>query len=178
MGEAPVPCSGTSTEFSASAGFALEPGYSHPVQVNFAPVAAGTESGCLQLQVVNQAGVPQPPITISVTGVGADPSTLLDVNITGVQVAASAQMRKPLTLSVSTANVGGLSGDIAIEVVAAQNGVEVYRTATTVYSAAGTKVVYPGFGFTPTKKGTVTWTVTLTDGYADQDIASADTVVR
>jgi hypothetical protein len=153
----------------------IPPGASLPVTVTYAPAGLGPDSASVQV------GSNDPLARIrqlAVSGEGFDPSATLDVDITGVVVPATAKAHKPVSLSVRTANVGALSGTIAIEAVAAQNGVEVYRSSLAPFSAAGEVVEYAGFGFTPRSRGTVTWTITLTDGNDDVDVATADTVVR
>jgi hypothetical protein len=52
------------------------------------------------------------------------------------------------------------------------------RSGTRRDPATGAVLTYAGFGFTPTNKGLVTWTVTFTDGDADVDVATAQTQVR
>lgn len=153
----------------------LAPGTSLAVTLAYTPGDVGVDNAAVEVVSNDPAA---PVRRVPVNGAGFDPNATLDLDIVTVDVAATAKVRKPLTLSVSTANAGTLSGSVTIEVVAVQNGVEVYRSSLPVFSAVGDAVVYAGFGFTPRSKGVVTWTVTVTDGDSDVDVATADTVVR
>jgi hypothetical protein len=151
----------------------VPPAGSTPLTVTYTPTDVVQDSAYVRIHSNDPTF---PIVTGTLSGNGYDPNAVLDVDITSVAVAAAAKVNKPLTLSVATVNVGGLSGNVVIEVVAVQGGVEVYRSSQTVYSARGAQTVYSGFGFTPRKRGTVDWTVTLTD--LGQDIATAATVVK
>jgi hypothetical protein len=153
----------------------VPPGGSTPLTATYTPTDLLADNALVQIHS-NDPGSAIRGVTLS--GTGFDPNAVLDVNITSVNVASVAKARTPLTLSVATTNVGALSGNVTIEVVAVQRGVELYRASQTVFSTAGWSAVYTGFGFTPRSKGTVDWTVTLTDGAPDQDIATASTTLR
>ncbi|HET8540002.1 MAG TPA: choice-of-anchor D domain-containing protein [Anaeromyxobacter sp.] len=177
-------CNGTSAEFSASpAGpFKVAPGGTQAITVQYKPVDATNDSGCIQIA---HDDATTGTVSVAVSGTGqAAPSAVLDVDITRFVVGKRVDISRGGTVTPKAAvvNAGTVAGTATVHlegtVPDATGAPAVVYTASqdvTLLPAAAGKVVFPTF--VPTTPAIVTWTLTVADADADVDTATATTKV-
>jgi hypothetical protein len=178
-----TPCSGTSNEFSFTAParpFTVASGASASVPVAYAPLAGGADTGCLQIASSDPAN---PTLSLAVSGTGATPlpTGAADPDVehfsatSAVDICAST--RTPVALRLEVENERSVSGSAPATLIGVQNGTEVYKQTITVSvrSRGDARFSFPSF--TPTRTGTISWTVTIADQNSDVDVAKATTTV-
>jgi hypothetical protein len=153
---------------------AIAPGASAEASVTYSPVDAGTDSAALDIATNDPA---TPTTTVGLYGSGLVPLTTFDVDITGVRMAWATTVRKPIFLAVGYQCVGPLGGTFTVTVTGVQNGAQVYAASQAVATVPGAYGMVEGFKFTPKVPGLVTWTVSITDGDPDADLAIAESNV-
>ena len=106
-------------------------------------------------------------------------ASALDLDIAGFKVSKSVSVGKPVSIQLVVENNGSILGQALATVVGEQKGVEVYRRSQYVFddTSRGT-TTFSFLAYTPTAKDTIAWTVTIADGNADDDRATATTVVK
>jgi hypothetical protein len=173
-------CAGTSDEYAYSAPalpIAIAPGASVELAVTYAPRDTVSDGGCVAIT----SNDPVSTARLSLAGVGLDPAAVLDADIVGIDVPSDYKRTKagsPIAPAVGFSNASPLDGTVLVGLVAVQNGFEVYRAERQVYAYRGVTTYAHLAGFTPTAKGIITWTATVTDADPDVDTATADTLVR
>lgn len=106
----------------------------------------------------------------------------LDLDIRAFRVSQKVELKRDETdsvqISLDIRTSSRADGQGTATVVGIQNGVEVYRANLTV-SAGGARRTrsYTFPTYLPAASGTITWTVTLSDGNPDNDTATATTRV-
>jgi hypothetical protein len=172
--------SGAGFAFGAGApsvGATIAPGATVNVPVTFTPAAAGAATGSLMIGTLQ----------VNLSGTGATvtappPSTTgLDYSIVSFTATEEVRLRSrtPVILRVAVKNVGTVSGSSPATLVGSLNGVEVYRRTMPVSAPVGTTTTLEFQSFTPTRVGTIRWTVTIQDqGPALNTATATTTIVR
>ncbi len=84
-----------------------------------------------------------------------------------------------IEIRLDVKNSGSVEGQGTAMVVGVQNGVEIYRETITVTDPAGNgHTRYFFSSFVPTTAGDIAWTVSLSDGDPDNDVAVKVTDVK
>ena len=106
-------------------------------------------------------------------------ASVLDLDIAALKVTSSVRLGKAISIQLSVENPGTVLGQALATVEGWQNGVRVYSWSLNVYDYNGKGTTSFNFPtYTPTAKGTITWTATIADVDPDVDTASATTVVK
>jgi hypothetical protein len=118
------------------------------------------------------------PVTFTIT-VQAPGSTGLDYSIVSFTATNGIRLRSgtPVTFRLAVKNVGTLSGPVPATLVGLQNGVEVYRRTMQVSAPVGTTTTLGFQPYTPTRGGTIQWTVTVQDQGPAYNTATATTTI-
>jgi HYDIN/CFA65/VesB family protein len=171
-------CAGTSSEFSwtPQAPMTVAPGARLPIIVTYRPLNTGSDTGCLSVTTDDPN---HPTITLSVSGTGTPPAVDMDIVSFTVTPSVSLRSKAPLAIQLSVINPGTISGTANAIVQGALNGTSVYYQSMVVSDVIGdtNPTVYTFPSYTPTAKGTITWTATISDTTSDVDTASAATTV-
>jgi hypothetical protein len=104
-----------------------------------------------------------------------------DLDIVRFRVDKSAKLGKSIRrLQVTVRNTnGGGTATAEANLIGVQDGKQVYNETRTVWDLSGDGAARWAFpSYTPIKKGTIDWTVTLTDGDPDDDTATGTTNVK
>ena len=127
------------------------------------------------LTVVDDEGVSNTnSTTAAISG-----ASVLDLDIASLKVTKSQKVGKAISIQLSVENPGTVLGQALATVVGEQDGVVIYSWQLNVYDYNGkgtTSFAFPTY--TPTTKGTITWTATIADVDPDVDTATATTVVK
>jgi hypothetical protein len=111
-------------------------------------------------------------------GDACDSDFTADFDIKTFKPKKSIAQGKALALKLSAKNNGTVNAPVPATIIGVQNGVEVYNQTMNVSAAPRktAKVTFPSF--TPTSTGNIDWTLTINDGDADVDSATAVTAVK
>jgi hypothetical protein len=178
-----TPCTGTSNEFTFSAParpFTVASGANASVSVTYAPLAAGADTGCLQIASSDPAN---PTVSLALSGTGATPppTGAVDLDIEHFTVTSAvdicASTRTPVALRLEVENKSSVSGSAPATLVGVRNGTQVYKQTITVAVGSGRDATFSFPSFTPSGTGTIAWTVTIADQDPDVDVAKATTTV-
>lgn len=129
----------------------------------------------VSLTVVDDEGMSN---TASTTATVAAAS-VLDLDIAALKVTSSLKLGKSVSIQLVVENPGTVLGQAPATVEGWQNNVKVYAWTLNVYDynkKGTTSFTFPSY--TPTAKGTITWTATIFDVDPDSDVATATTVVK
>jgi len=175
-------CAGTSAEYAFSPTVfpvTVAPGGTTTLTVNYTPVDATTDSGCV---AVTSNDATSPTVNVSVTGTGVQPSSgVLDIDIVKLTVPRKvtlSRLKAPIALSATIVNAGTIDQTAPATLVGVQNGVTVYSQSVNVYAAPGTQATFSFPGFMPTVTGTISWTLDIADQDPDVDHATGTTTVQ
>lgn len=163
---------------SSPASFTVAAGESADVLVDYAPLEIGDDTGTLELVIADTASQIDVPLT------GSAAEGIFDVDITQFRVVPQTiryrgDRTKTVNISLMVSNEGEIPGDALASVVGKQAGVPVYAASMTIHMEVGTapqSVTFPAYK--PTAAGDIAWTVTVDDGYPDDDEETAETRVR
>ena len=172
-------CSGTSSEYTWSPNsFTSTPGSSHLLTVFYKPTNQSSDNGCLQIASNDTT---QNPEILNLAGVGTIPSVgpVVDIDVSKFSVKEKVYLMrpKPVQIQVSVKNPGSVGGVADVTVVGIQNNVEVYNEilSVTLKPRSNKRLAFPSY--TPSAKGDIVWTVTVSDADPDFDEATATTRV-
>ncbi|HLE40917.1 MAG TPA: hypothetical protein VI956_05385, partial [Nitrospirota bacterium] len=98
------------------------------------------------------------------------------VALSRVQSGHDDERETAVRFKLSVANTGADAGSVPAKLVGMQGAVEVYSQTITVTAAAGAHATFTFPPYSPTARGTITWTVTIAD--PAPDTATARTKVR
>jgi hypothetical protein len=104
---------------------------------------------------------------------------VLDLDIAAFKVTKSTGVGRPIAIQLSVENPGTVLGQALATVEGRIGETKVYGWSLNVYDYNGkgtTSFTFPSY--TPTAKGTITWTVTISDVDPDIDTATATTTVK
>lgn len=106
-------------------------------------------------------------------------AAVLDLDIAALKITSSVRLGKPVSIQLTVENPGTVLGQAVATVEGWQNGVRVYAWSLNVYDYNGKGATSFNFpAYTPTAKGTITWTATIADIDPDTDTASVTTLVK
>lgn len=170
-----------SGEFALNAGspasFAVAPGESADVLVDYGPVDMDADTGTLELAIADPAS----QIDVALTGSAAE--EVFDLDIAQFRASRAIRYRdgstRPISITLAVGNEGTLPGSVLATVVGVRaDSVEVYREILEVTDdVGGAPQVFEYPAYVPEAIGDITWTVTFDDGYPDGDEATATTRV-
>ena len=173
-------CTQTSAEFTSSpttTPITVPAGGSTTLSVTYKPADAGTDTGCLNISSDDPA---TPTTAVNLTGTGSAPGTAADFDI--VKFAAKQggdgdnEAGNFVRFRLSVVNTGTTAGSAPAKLVGMKGAVEVYNQTITVSAPAGERATFIFPPYSPTARGTITWTVTVTD--PAPDTATARTKAR
>lgn len=174
-------CAGTSAAFSwsPSSPLSIAPGQSQPLAVKYGPTSAGTATGCLSISSDDPVS---PTVTLAVTGTATDaPVSAVDVDILRLTVPhhVSPQSSPTITPRLSVKNVSSVGGTASATLVGSIGGKEVYRKTTSVTLTSGQRgtISFSAYKVERSALGVLLWTITIEDGNADADRATARTIL-
>lgn len=177
-------CTGTSTEFTWSppAPLTVTPGSSQTLTVTYAPVDAGTDSGCLNL-ASNDPNTNPAVLNLTGSGVTQPPLTEFDFDIQKFTATNQFNLKgvgkgHEVKFHLWVFNEGTDTGTSPATLVGMQNGQQVYSETINISVPPGETVMFRFPSFKPTAMGDITWTVTVEDNDADVDQATATTAIR
>ncbi len=172
-------CSGTSPEFGVTpaAPFTVAPGQSATLTVAYAPVDAGSDSGCFTIASNDPVNA---SVQLKLQGTGASaPVAGVDIDIDELKVPDRVDPgRTPsITPRLEARNAGTVDGSAPARLVADLGGVRVYDQTITVTLPHGEdgSFPFPAYAVARNASGTLRWTVTIDDGDPDVDRATART---
>lgn len=174
-------CPGTSAAFSwsPSAPLSIAPGQSQSLTVKYSPTSAGTATGCLSISSNDPVS---PTVTLAVTGTATDvPVSGVDIDILRLTVPhhVSPQSSPTITPRLNVKNTGTVDGTASATLVGSIEGKEVYRKTASVKLASGQRgtVSFSAYKVERSALGVILWTITIEDGNADVDRATARTIL-
>ncbi|MGE5237601.1 MAG: choice-of-anchor D domain-containing protein [Chloroflexota bacterium] len=178
-----APCPGTSNEFSFTAPstpFSVVSGGNASVSVTYAPLAAGADTGCIQIMNGDPAN---PTVSLALTGTGATPPAAgaVDLDIDDFTATSTVNIcgrrTTPVTLRLEIENHGTADGIAPVTLVGVQNGSQVYKQTATASVQRGRDAYVSFPPHAPMRTGTIEWTVTIDDQNSDVDVSRATTSV-
>jgi hypothetical protein len=145
--------------------------------VTFTPTAgfAGTTSFTYQARDSGGALSNVATVSVNVTA-----PVVVDLDIDAVTAQTGIRPGRAVTVRVDVRNNGTVNGSAIATLRGVSTSGEAIPTQTIAVSdpVGGRATRFPFSSFTPTRPGTITWTVTIADSHPDVDQATATTVVR
>lgn len=146
--------------------------------VTYTPAVGFSGSTSFTYQAQDSAGALSNVATVTVT-VQA-PAAVVDLDISGISATSRVQVGQAVSVSIQVRNNSTVNGSATATLSAVStSGETIPQQTITVHDPVGGRATRFDFpSVTPTRAGTITWTVTIADTNPDIDQASASTRVR
>jgi MYXO-CTERM domain-containing protein len=155
----------------------VAPGQAATLTVTYAPVDAGTDTGCLAVASNDPTNA---SVELELRGTGASaPVAGVDIDVDELKVREKVERGKATTIvpRLHAKNAGKMDGSAPARLVALLGGANVYDQSIVITLPKGEDGTFPfpSFAVPPTASGVIAWIVTIADGNPDVDRATART---